>query len=79
METYGRAPKEISESQVCELHTEVCKDLNAMSGGKVLWSGKTRTKLVLLKHTLEECILGENPGHRAKELTRRYLSIMLTK
>jgi len=50
-----------------------------MSGGKVLWGGETRTKLVLLKHALEECILGENPGHRAKELTRKYLNITITK
>lgn len=79
METYGRSPKEISESNVCELHTQVCRDLNAMSGGKVLWGGETRTKLVLLKHALEECILGENPGRRATELTRKYLNIMITK
>lgn len=78
MGTYGRSPLEIAEDNVCELHTEVCEDLNAMCGGQVLYCGKTRERLVALKQKLEDAILSEEkPGHRAQELTRNYLSIML--
>lgn len=78
MKTYGRSPLEITEDSICDLHTEVCRDLNTMCGGRVLYYGKTRERLVALRQKLEDAILSEEkPGHRAQELTRNYLSIML--
>lgn len=74
MEIHCRSTKEIREANVCDLHTEVCKDLNA---GEYSWSGKTRQELKQLKQMLEDAILSEEPGEQYDHLSRKYRSIVL--
>lgn len=57
MEIHVKSNKETNEDELCELHTEVCRNLNAMDSGKVLYSGESREKLLQLRHRIEKLIL----------------------
>jgi hypothetical protein len=47
------------EQTIVDTHTAVCKDLNRMVGGRVLFGGRARTELLALRAVLEMYILGE--------------------
>jgi hypothetical protein len=54
---YGRSTKQIEEDGLCELHTHVCKDLNAVVNGRCLYTGIKRAKLNHLRVQVERAIL----------------------
>lgn len=56
---YVKSHQEANEDFVCQTHTTVCKELNAMVSGKCLYYGTQRTKLEQLKVMLERMIAGE--------------------
>lgn len=76
MEIYCRSTKEIMETAVCALHTQVCEDLRTWFPGGYLFRGKARDELELLLKQLEDAILSDEPGMALGGLTRRYQSIM---
>jgi hypothetical protein len=66
------SPKELEEDFVCETHTSVCRDLNAMANGRCLWVGEERRRLVALRDFLEGAIAGENRVPSEQTVARMY-------
>lgn len=62
---YGRNTKQIEEDGLCNLHTSVCKDLNAICANGCLYTGYSRLLLTKLKSEIEKAILeGDTTKYR---------------
>ena len=72
---YVKSHQEADEDFVCETHTTVCKELNAMVSGKCLYYGNQRIKLEQLKVMLERMIAGELEVLPAYTIATKHYSI----
>jgi len=55
----GRSPQEIYDDSLCSLHDAVCRDLNSMCNGRMLFVREQRAKLAALRAEIERAIQGE--------------------
>lgn len=72
---YVESYEEAAETGICELHTQVCKDLDAWCAGKYLWRGERRKQLRELLQMIEDAILDEKPGEQYDRLRGKYRNI----
>jgi hypothetical protein len=74
--TYIQSYKEKDEEVVCETHTLVSQELNAMCGGRCLYTGEQRAQLQRLKLMLEQMIAGEIECLPASAVCAKHYAIL---
>ena len=72
---YVKSYQQANEDFVCETHTAVCKELNAMVSGKCRYYGTQRTKLEQFKVMLERMIAGELEVLSQKTISAKHYNI----